>query len=84
MDDRREALGFIFGLLVGSLVGASIAIILAPAAGHETRELLRRSAEDWRSRASDFASDLKEDTGEWVERTRQKIGTQFKGKAEAG
>jgi gas vesicle protein len=75
MDNCKAGLGFLFGMLVGTLVGASIAVILAPASGQETRELLRRSADDWKSRATDFASELKEDTGEWVERTRQKMGT---------
>jgi gas vesicle protein len=77
MDDRREGLGFVFGLLVGALVGASIAIILAPASGQETRDALKRQTNELKSRAADFASDLKEDTGEWVEKTRHKIGTAF-------
>ncbi len=77
MSDRREGLGFVFGLLVGALVGASIAIVLAPASGEETRDVLKRSTSDLKSRAADFASDIKEDTGEWVAETRKKIGTAF-------
>ena len=84
MDDRREGLGFVFGLMVGALVGASIAIIMAPASGQETRDALKRQTSELRSRAADFASDLKEDTGEWVEKTRHKIGTAFNRKEQEG
>ncbi|HEY3999354.1 MAG TPA: YtxH domain-containing protein [Candidatus Xenobia bacterium] len=85
MNDRREGLGFVFGLMVGTLVGASIAIILAPASGEETRDILKRSTSDLKNRAADFASDVKEDTGEWVAETRRKVQSAFnrsKGEAE--
>jgi len=35
---------FVAGLFTGALVGASVAMILAPAGGNETRDLLRAKA----------------------------------------
>jgi gas vesicle protein len=41
------------GLLTGALVGASLAMVLAPATGHDTRDLLRAKARDAASVAKD-------------------------------
>ncbi|MBI3923994.1 MAG: YtxH domain-containing protein [Armatimonadetes bacterium] len=71
MEHRKEGLGFLFGLLVGSLVGASIAIIVAPQSGEKTRELLKDRALDYKERATDFANDLKEDYEDLVTRGRE-------------
>jgi len=61
MENRKEGLSFVFGVLVGTLVGASVAIILAPQSGERTREVLRDRALEYKERAADFASDLRED-----------------------
>ena len=42
--DNGRAQGFGVGLLIGALVGAGAALLLAPAAGNETRKRLRREA----------------------------------------
>jgi gas vesicle protein len=48
---------FVAGLLIGALVGAGMALLLAPQSGEETRRLLarraRRLADDARDRCSD-------------------------------
>ena len=46
------------GLLVGALIGAGTALLLAPQSGQETRTLLRRKARFARHRASDAWDDL--------------------------
>lgn len=68
MENRKEGLGFVFGLLVGTLVGASIAVIFAPQSGERTREVLIDRAREAKERATDFASDLREDAEELLER----------------
>jgi gas vesicle protein len=40
----RDSGGFLAGLFTGALVGASLAMVLAPASGDETRDLLRAKA----------------------------------------
>ncbi len=77
MDDRIDGVGFVFGLLVGALVGASIAVILAPQSGAETRETLRSKAHEVKGKAQELVSELKDDAGEWVEKGRQVIGKTF-------
>ncbi len=49
----RETGGFIAGLFTGALVGVSLAMVLAPASGEETRDLLRSKAREASERASD-------------------------------
>ncbi|MBN19545.1 MAG: hypothetical protein CL758_08750 [Chloroflexi bacterium] len=49
-------LGFMFGSLVGTVVG----ILIAPKPGSETRVELAEQSEIWKSRAEEFASILKE------------------------
>ncbi|MBD5634914.1 MAG: YtxH domain-containing protein [Candidatus Eremiobacteraeota bacterium] len=44
---------FIAGLFTGALVGASLAMVLAPASGEETRDLLRAKAREASERAAD-------------------------------
>lgn len=70
MENRKEGLSFVFGLMVGTLVGASVAIILAPQSGERTREVLRDRALEYKERAADFASELREDAHELLERSR--------------
>ncbi|MDX2057077.1 MAG: YtxH domain-containing protein, partial [Gemmatimonadales bacterium] len=60
MDTERESVdrpaatagagrgGFGLGLLVGALLGATVALLFAPAPGHDTRRRLRRRLEDVR------------------------------------
>jgi gas vesicle protein len=42
----RDSGGFLAGLFTGALVGASLAMVLAPASGDETRDLLRAKANE--------------------------------------
>lgn len=48
VDNQQEtssgAIGFAFGLIVGALIGAAAAILMAPQPGELTREQLRRQA----------------------------------------
>jgi gas vesicle protein len=54
---------FAAGLMIGALVGAGIALLLAPQSGEETRRLLtrraRRLAEDARERYDDVKHQLR-------------------------
>lgn len=77
MEERRDGIGFVFGLMVGALVGASIAVILAPQSGAETRETLRSKAVDLQNKAHDLVAEMKDDADEWVEKGKQVIGKAF-------
>lgn len=60
MDNRREGLSFIFGLLAGTIIGASVAIVLAPQSGEETREIIKDRASDYKQKAAALAAEYKE------------------------
>lgn len=77
MEERKDGIGFVFGLMVGALVGASIAVILAPQSGAETRETLKTRAKDLQHKAHDLVAEMKDDAGEWVEKGKQVIGKAF-------
>ena len=60
MNNRRDSgMGFFSGFVLGGLVGAVVAVVLAPQSGEETRDLIRGKAHEMKGKAMDMASDLK-------------------------
>ena len=56
---RHEAVGagtLMFALIAGSLAGAAVALLFAPAAGDETRQFLNEKAREGRERAAAAAN----------------------------
>jgi gas vesicle protein len=72
MDEER-GIGFVFGLMVGALIGAAVAIILAPQSGERTRELIRDKAIAIKAKATEFADDFKDDAEEWMEKGKSML-----------
>jgi len=61
MSEDRDDLNFLgaLGLLaVGAVIGAAVALLLAPKTGEETRELLREKGTDWARQARERSSEL--------------------------
>lgn len=59
-NDRHDSgMGFFSGFVLGGLVGAVVAVVLAPQSGEETRDLIRGKAHEVKGKAMDLASDLK-------------------------
>ena len=52
-----KSLGFIGGLLLGGLVGATIALLLAPASGEKTREHIRSEGVALKDRSEQYGND---------------------------
>jgi gas vesicle protein len=64
MFDRDEHLGtIVMSVVVGAVVGAGVALLLAPQSGKRTRTRISHMAEDVRDMAEDFADRLKEKLG---------------------
>lgn len=59
--------GFVTGLAIGALAGATLAVILAPQSGEDTRDLLVAKAREAGERARDTAGDA----GDLLARGRQ-------------
>lgn len=61
MSDSDSGIGAFFaGVLIGGLVGAATALLLAPQSGEETRRTLGRYSNDFRDRAQDSIEDARE------------------------
>jgi len=64
MFHRDEHLGtVVMSVIVGALVGAGVALLLAPQSGRRTRAKITGMAEDVRDMAEDFADRLKSKIG---------------------
>lgn len=59
-EDRGTAI--FFSLLVGAVVGAAVALLLAPQSGQRTRDQI-----------ADLAGDLKDTVGEYATKVRSKL-----------
>lgn len=61
MSEDRDDLNFLgaLGLLaVGAVIGAAVALVLAPKTGDETREILREKSADWARQARERGAEL--------------------------
>lgn len=83
-DDGDE---FFLGIAIGALIGAGVALLLAPDSGRRTRRRIRRTAEDWSDvagerlqGAAEEARRLADDALEAAERS----GTRLRGSVERG
>jgi gas vesicle protein len=62
------------GFILGGMLGASLALLLAPESGRRTRERLRDLAADVRDKGLDITEELRDKAEEAVERGREEIG----------
>jgi gas vesicle protein len=68
-DDSGYGAGSIFlSFLLGGVVGASLALLLAPESGRETRKKIRELAEDVQDKVKNYAGEVKEKVTSTVEK----------------
>ena len=58
-EDGYSAGSVLLSFLLGGLVGAGVALLLAPRSGKETRDRIKHLAEDARERAEDYVEQVK-------------------------
>ena len=83
-DNNGNGFGW---FLAGLGVGAAIGMLYAPKAGRETREDLRRRAEEGRDYVVNRAKEAREQANQWVDRGKEVIDQQkdqFRSAYEAG
>jgi gas vesicle protein len=76
MTDQQQGIGsggVVLGFVIGAVVGAAAALLLAPASGRETRDVMNRRAREARDRAVEAARQGREE----LNRQRQNITTAF-------
>jgi gas vesicle protein len=58
MSDRNDFASFFSGLIVGGLVGAAVALLMAPQSGEETRTMIHDRGIELRDRAVVYGQDV--------------------------
>lgn len=59
-SDENKGVTVLFSFLIGGLVGAGLALLLAPQSGKKTRRQIADLADDVKDYASDYAKKVKE------------------------
>lgn len=66
-EDNARMVNFTTGMLFGAVIGAGVALLLAPESGRRTRRRISRAADDARHYAEGRWDDLTEDMKDRVE-----------------
>lgn len=74
-DSSDAIISLLAGIGVGVLVGAAVALLLAPQAGEQTRAQLRESADDALGRLRDSMDDLRHRVDEIASSARGSLGS---------
>lgn len=75
MSRESNSGSVMLAFMLGTVAGAAVALLFAPASGEETREYLGRKARDSRDRARDAARDAAEHGREFYERQRDHVSS---------
>ncbi|MCJ7535901.1 MAG: YtxH domain-containing protein [Anaerolineales bacterium] len=79
MADNSGDLGsFLAGFVIGGLIGAGVALLMAPQSGEETRALIGEKSIELRDRAAETASDVQARAGDLASQTAQTYDDQVK------
>jgi gas vesicle protein len=63
----------LLSLFIGGLVGAGVALLVAPKTGEETRRMIKELAEDTKTRAEDWIDKVKDKATSYVEKGKEFI-----------
>jgi gas vesicle protein len=75
MSDDFEDIGTFFaGFLIGGLVGAAVALLLAPQSGEETRAIIRDKSIELKDKASESALEMQRRAEKTIGDVRTKAG----------
>jgi gas vesicle protein len=72
MANNNDGAAFVAGFIIDELVGAAVALVLAPQSGEETRTQIRERGIELRSRAEDLSQQARERADAIVAEARQR------------
>jgi gas vesicle protein len=76
MSDESRGAEFLAGVIIGGLIGAAVALLLAPQPGDETRADLREKGIELKDRMVELSEDARKRAEEWQEEGRAAIESQ--------
>lgn len=77
-QQRTNSVSIITAFVIGGLIGAGAALLMAPQAGHETRSMLRNRGEELRDRATDMAQEKTHETRQRAEKAMDDLAERTK------
>lgn len=77
--DRSGTENFLLGMLIGGIIGAGVALLLAPASGKETREYIKKQF----TKAVEGGKELAEKIGDEFEHRREAVAEAVRAGKEA-
>jgi gas vesicle protein len=77
-EHRSDAAGYLGWFLLGGVVGAAAALLLAPRPGQETRDMLLERGGEVAKRAQEMATEAQGHAGEWLDKSRELFEEQTK------
>lgn len=72
-DEDSGAINFVAGMLLGAVLGASLALLTAPQSGRKTRKRLIRAVSSAREVAGDRWEDLTDEVQDAVKAGRKRV-----------
>jgi len=70
-NDRNDSAGYLGWFLLGGIIGAASALMLAPKAGREIRDQLLERGGEFARRAQAIANDAQGRAGDWLDKSRE-------------
>jgi len=70
---RYSAGSLILGFFIGGLVGAGVALLLAPQPGREAREKIKELADEAKEKAAKYAEEVKSKVTSTVEKGKELV-----------
>ncbi|MEN6616576.1 MAG: YtxH domain-containing protein, partial [Syntrophorhabdus sp.] len=61
----------ILSFFIGGIIGAGVALLMAPKTGEETRKMIRDFADDARDRAGDYVGQVKEKASTYMDKGKE-------------
>ncbi len=72
-DNSNDFVTFFAGMVIGGLVGAATALLLAPQSGEETRTLLRDRSIELKDKAVEYGQDIQLRAEKALDDTREQL-----------
>jgi gas vesicle protein len=70
-SNRSDAAGYLGWFFLGGVIGAAAALLLAPKAGRETREIIAERGGEVARKAQELANEAQGRAGEWLDKSRE-------------